>query len=668
MRSSQGRPPGATGGGLATSQGETLGLIVLGAVVGLAAFFLAGSHLAAWTAGGPPLRAGLVEAGRALLRLPSTPGDPSAAWGPEQRAALPGPVAYYACLAVLGLAVACTILATVRVHNRLSRRRHPLGVEPNTGLADARALRRLVVRRPRQGRLTLGRVGGRLVATEPQVSLAVIGPSGCGKSAGFAIPALLEWQGPVIATSVKTDLVDATLARRRQLGEVWVFDPARLSGGSSHWSPLGACETWGGAMRMGAWLCEATDSKRDSVTDGDYWYMQALKVLPSHLHAAAIGGHTMRDVVRWIDGQDQEPVREILRRRAGVTDEVERAFNDEVAQEQRRQLQPRVRAEVLDSIRQVLRADSGRRGQLADQKVTAWPVEMQEQFEERVAIEVDRRLMKILEARIVELARNRGDLDALVAVESLWAKEERLRGSVYATVQNVLLTYADPLVASVTERCDIDFDEWLDDANTVYIVATADEQDRLRPVLTVIIQQAIRRAYEMANVAGGTLDIPCLVLLDEAGNIVPLKDLPGYASTARSHGISLVTIWQDLAQIEAIYGHRASTVLNNHKAKIFGTSIADAGTLDYVSKLVGDEERTERNFSTDLAGNPRRSVSEHTTYRRLLPMDVIRRMPKNQGLLLYGSDPAAHLHLRPWHVDRRLKALAGPTATRRPPG
>ena len=146
MLRSQGRPRAAPAGSVATSQGETLGLTVLGAVAALSAFFLAGSHVAARIVGGPPLRAGLVEAGRALWRLPSTPGDPAAAWGPDQRAALPGPVAYYGCLAVLGLAVAGMILVTVRACNRLSARRHPLGVDPTAGLADARVLRRLHAR------------------------------------------------------------------------------------------------------------------------------------------------------------------------------------------------------------------------------------------------------------------------------------------------------------------------------------------------------------------------------------------------------------------------------------------------------------------------------------------------------------------------------------------
>ena len=212
----------------------------------------------------------------------------------------------------------------------------------------------------------------------------------------------------------------------------------------------------------------------------------------------------------------------------------------------------------------------------------------------------------------------------------------------FATVENVLSAFADPGVGRTTERCDIDLDDWLAGDNTIYVVATAHEQARLRPVLTVLVQQAIRRAYDAANAHGGTLEHPCLVLLDEAGNIAPLRDLPGYASTARSHGITLVSIWQDLAQIEAIYGDRAQTVLNNHRAKLFGTGIADEATLEYVSRLIGDERRTELNLSGDLHGG-RRTISEHVTYRRAAPIDVLRRIRPNEAVLLYGSELPAHV-------------------------
>src|SRR5207248_9299852 len=114
----------------------------------------------------------------------------------------------------------------------------------------------------------------------------------------------------------------------------------------------------------------------------------------------------------------------------------------------------------------------------------------------------------------------------------------------------------------------------------------------------------------------------------------------GHAAPARSHGITLVSVWQDLAQIRAIYRDRAQTVLNNHRAKLFGTGIADEATLEYVSRLVGDERRTEQAFSGDLRGG-RRSISEHTTYRRPAPGHPPLPLRPPPALPLSRSGPSA---------------------------
>src|SRR5581483_10370478 len=107
---------------------------------------------------------------------------------------------------------------------------------------------------------------------------------------------------------------------------------------------------------------------------------------------------------------------------------------------------------------------------------------------------------------------------ALAAAEALWAKEERLRSSIYATVQNILRGYADQAVADAAAGCDIDLDRWLAGPNTIYIVAPEHDQARLRPVLTVLLASAVRAAYDRANRHGGRLPRPLLALLDEAGN------------------------------------------------------------------------------------------------------------------------------------------------------
>ena len=56
-------------------------------------------------------------------------------------------------------------------------------------------------------------------------SIAITGPTRCGKTSQCAEPGLLDWAGPAIVLSVKRDLMDTTIAARRELGEVRVFDP-----------------------------------------------------------------------------------------------------------------------------------------------------------------------------------------------------------------------------------------------------------------------------------------------------------------------------------------------------------------------------------------------------------------------------------------------------------
>ena len=95
------------------------------------------------------------------------------------------------------------------------------------------------------------------------------------------------------------------------------------------------------------------------------------------------------------------------------------------------------------------------------------------------------------------------------------------------------------------------------------------------------------------------------MVLDEAAHIAPLPELASLAATCASHGIQLRTVLHDLARVPARYGSRAPTVVNNHRAKAcFLPGIADPDTLDYVSRLIGDEEITVPSVTRDADGRP----------------------------------------------------------------
>ena len=438
---------------------------------------------------------------------------------------------------------------------------------------------------PTAGRLSLGTAHGRLLAAEPGHSVLVVGPTQSRKTTGFAVPAILEWQGPVVAASVKADLARDTRGWRERVGRVWVYDPSGATGlPGARWSPLLSSGTWVGARRTAASLAEVARSSAGSFTDGDFWYATAAKLLAPLLFAAATSGRSMGDVVRWVDTQEVDEIADVLGG-AGV----ERA------------------------------------------------------------------------------------LDAALAS---WARDDRQRSAVYSTAETVIEAFADPEVAASAEvvtgparhllgpavgpRCApddvVDPAGMLDGHDTLYLCAPAHDQRRLRPVFATLVSQVVEAAFARAARGGAPLDPPLLVVLDEAANVAPIAELDVLASTAAGHGVQLVTVWQDFAQLQARYAARAGTVVNNHRVKVFLSGIADPATLEHASQLIGDAELTQRATTVDVGGAT--SITDSPSARRLAPGDALRRLPPGRGVVVSGHLPPARVALRPWFEDRLLSARA----------
>lgn len=569
---------------------------LLGLGAGVAVLVWAAGELAGWVTHGHWPRAGPGEAGRILLLLLGHPGHPSLAWPSQARSLIPGATAYYTLLAATSIVAGAGVrgVSSALGRQRLTERRlrpHLLDRSPGSGLgpgpsarresfrsstwARAGDLRALAVPAPCPGRLTLGRSGRRYLAAEARQSVIVVGPTQTHKTSGFAVPALLEWDGPVLATSVKADLVRDTLGWRETTGRVWLYDPTASTGlPCSGWSPLASSRSWAGARRMSAALCSAARASGEGLGEADFWFATAAKLLAPLLFAAACSERTMADVVRWIDCQEIDEVDAIL-----------------------------------------------------------------------FALAVP---------------------EAIQAAQASWRREDRQRSSVYTTAETILEAFADPAVAASSAHSQIDPGSLLDGgAHSLFVCAPAHEQRRLRPAFSALVSQVLLRAYQKATVRGQPLDPPLLVVLDEAANVAPLAELDTIAATAASHGIQLVTIWQDMAQVSARYGSRAATVVNNHRAKVVLSGISDPATLEHVSLLIGEEETTQSSTTTDADG--RCSTTASVGHRRLAPADALRRIQPGQGVLIYGHLPPARLSLRPWYADRQLsRRSAGASIVRGP--
>jgi type IV secretion system protein VirD4 len=224
------------------------------------------------------------------------------------------------------------------------------------------------------------------------------------------------------------------------------------------------------------------------------------------------------------------------------------------------------------------------------------------------------------------------------------------------TAAVALDAYADPTVIACSRDADLTPD-WLLDGQrrTAYLCAPQDEQQRLRPLFVTLIASVLSEVYDRATATGKPLDPPLLVVLDEVANIAPLPDLDALASTAAGQGIQLITVIQDLAQLRARWGDRAATIANNHRAKIIGGGISDTDTLDYLARLLGDQEITQLSATADQHG--RRSTTESSTFRTLAPAHLVREGKTGSAILVYRNLPPARLQLRPWFSNRRLTRL-----------
>jgi type IV secretion system protein VirD4 len=177
-------------------------------------------------------------------------------------------------------------------------------------------LRPLRVRRPRPGTIVLGRRGPRLIATEAETSVLVIGPTRSGKTSGLVVPNLLEWQGPAIVTSTKSELVDLTAAHRRSLGPVHVYDPTGEIGERADrvtWSPLAGCDVLDVAWTVAAWLCAGLQQgggRGDN--DWAHWAESGKLLIAPLLYVAAACDRTIVDVRDWIHSFDLETPSELL--------------------------------------------------------------------------------------------------------------------------------------------------------------------------------------------------------------------------------------------------------------------------------------------------------------------------------------------------------------------
>jgi type IV secretion system protein VirD4 len=183
----------------------------------------------------------------------------------------------------------------------------------------ARALRVALDANERGGHgIYLGHADDGWRQSEPQHSVLVLGPPRSGKTSSLIIPNILGANGPVVTTSTKPDVLDATAAARAHLGRCHLFDPTasvpdRDGVHRLRWSPLPACASWRTALSTARSLVMVGASGTGATRAADsHWTERAQALLAPLLHAAALEGADMRTVLGWVDRHRALPAQQVL--------------------------------------------------------------------------------------------------------------------------------------------------------------------------------------------------------------------------------------------------------------------------------------------------------------------------------------------------------------------
>jgi type IV secretion system protein VirD4 len=274
---------------------------------------------------GHHLSLGLTGAGRGVFEWRHHVADPREGFPATARRQLPGPVEMYLSVAVVGAVLAAVGFVIMRaVLRRRPGTRH--GYATATDVRRALSANAARNRGPRTSNVRRG--GGATVALGTDVrsgqrlygaaedSYLYLGAPRSGKGVHLIIPQIIDAPGAALVTETRGDALRHTLDVRAKHGPVAVFDPQHLAGDDVprlRWAPQHGCTDPLTAITRARALSAGAEKDPVASKNDAYWQGMTEAVLRCYLHAAALDGRTMRDVLTWTARPaDPTPVR-ILR-------------------------------------------------------------------------------------------------------------------------------------------------------------------------------------------------------------------------------------------------------------------------------------------------------------------------------------------------------------------
>lgn len=226
-----------------------------------------------------------------------------------------------------------------------------------------------------------------------------------------------------------------------------------------------------------------------------------------------------------------------------------------------------------------------------------------------------------------------GSVEIKQCLSSVLSADEKSQANILSDYINRLNLFGDPIIRAYTSKNTFDLSKMRGHNISVYIKINPVDQERLRPLLTLIWSQFLT---EMTRSEPNRQDLKVLALMDEFGNLAKLPMLKSGMSYLRSYKVRAIIIVQYLDQIKSVYGQNDCHAFLNCKTKVC-FSLSSYVDAEFFSKLIGNLTVSVKNRSNSMG---KVSISQNKQSRPLMSPDEILRMPKDKCLILIeGENP-----------------------------
>lgn len=228
--------------------------------------------------------------------------------------------------------------------------------------------------------------------------------------------------------------------------------------------------------------------------------------------------------------------------------------------------------------------------------------------------------------------------------------------AIMSTIQQDLSFLADPLMRDMLSRSDVNFQ--------ILKGLKADQQGGVISVILPLEYMESHAAITRLAMACAVLELQrkplaknkVLFLIDECAALGKVLRFPNWLATLRKHRVMIWSIWQNVSQVEALYGKNYQTIVSNcGLLQILGVG-KDLETAAYTEKLLG------RCTVETLSRNGKGEVSRSQTARPLLMADELRVLKDNQQIVFVGNHHPVRLKKTPYwkRLDLRDRFHANP--------